>query len=440
MKLVIKYRIIILLSILLLGFLLRFNNLYTWPRTGATFDEYAWTWLGISLFQNHIPESWSRHPQYTRYKNIIYQKTDFILVKPYLEHPPLFGLVAGGYAILNGVWDYYHVDISHIRGLAIILGILSILLMYLLVNEIYSQSIALLAASLYTIIPTIVVGSRIVENENFFIPLYLLVLLLIAKHIKSDRQIYRNIAAVVCGLLSLAKVPWVAATLAVVLILLYLKKYVDIFKVLIIVIPIFSLYFIYGFLLDANLFIKLWQLQLHRYDIVFNSIFALFTSPYLVDRLLIDGWIYFGWFAFILLLIKKINKNYIIIFALLSYLAIYLIAIPNEPGHGWYRYPFYPFLTISIAIFIKDYFNKNAILTAAFLLLVGLSLLQLSWQQVFGFSFWVYRLLIIFYCLPILSLFIKNIRTQRLLSLATYLSLISIFLLSIWTVLQYNEQ
>src|SRR2546423_15375757 len=125
-----KINIIFLLAIILLGFLLRYHNLYTWPRVGATFDEFAWTWQGISLIKTGIPTSWSYHPQYKHGKPIIYRKAAFILVTPYLEHPPVFGLIAGSYALISGAHGMFDVTIEKIRGLALILGIVSILLVY----------------------------------------------------------------------------------------------------------------------------------------------------------------------------------------------------------------------------------------------------------------------------------------------------------------------
>ena len=167
-----KFRFILLGFILILGLYLRHHELYTWPRLGATFDEYAWTWLGINLIQNHIPISWSPLSPYKDKEYVVYQKTNFFIAKPYLEHPPLFGLVAGSYALLNGVKDMYHVDIQHIRGLALILGVLSIFILYIFAAGIYDYKIGLLSALIYAIVPTIVVGSRIVQNENFFIPFF----------------------------------------------------------------------------------------------------------------------------------------------------------------------------------------------------------------------------------------------------------------------------
>src|SRR5258706_13971709 len=333
-----KFRYIILIGIVLLGFLLRSNNLYTWPRLGATFDEYAWTLLGINLIQNHAPTSWSPHAVYSNAKDITYQKTHFRLVTPYLEHPPLFGLVVGSYALLSGVRDMYHLDLQHIRGLALALGIFSIIMVYFFTTEIYGLSIGLVAAFLYSVTLTVVIGSRLVQNENFFIPFFLLSLFLIAKFVKTKNKILFYSSAVICGLLTLAKVPWLIAAVSICLIFMYLRQYKNAIIFGSITILIFSLFFLYGILLDSKLFFTLWQLQLHRYDIAFNSFFAIFTSPYLADRFFVDGWIYFGWLAIILLLTKEFKKNYMVLFPFISYLLIFIFVIPNEPSHAWYRY------------------------------------------------------------------------------------------------------
>lgn len=436
----IKILPIILLSlIVLLGFSLRNHNLYTWPREGATFDEYAWTWLGINLIQKQTPISWSSQPQYKNREHLIYRGAAFFLVEPYLEHPPLFGLVAGSFALLNGAEDMYGVDVKTIRPLAIILGLVSIVLVFLFTKELYDKKIAFFASILYATIPTVVIGSRIVQNENFLIPMWLLALLFTSKYLKNKNSLYRNMAAVICGLLILAKIPWVAGAGSIVLIFLYLKKYKDLFKFLLIVIPIGLLYLVYGFYFDAKLFLGLWGLQLNRYDISFVSFYALFQKPWLVDRFFLDGWIYFGWFAFVLLLVD-IKKHYFVIFALLSYFVIFLTGIPDESAHGWYRYPFYSFLIISIALFIKEYFVKNPILTFLFLSLIGTTLFQNTWVPSFGFSYFVFRLIILGWGLSLLPLFLPFKPLLKLSLIMNYSWLVLFVLLNIWSVMLYNEQ
>jgi 4-amino-4-deoxy-L-arabinose transferase-like glycosyltransferase len=433
-----KFRFVLLGFILILGLTLRFDKLYTWPRLGATFDEYAWTWLGINLIQNKVPESWSRHPQYTQAKSITYQKVPFVLVKPYLEHPPVFGLVAGSYALFNGANGMFDVNLQKIRGLALILGVLSIFILYVFAAQVYGYKIGLLSSLIYATVPTVVVGSRLVENENFFIPLFLLSLYLISKFIETKNPWFRNGAALVCGLLALAKVPWLAGALAIVLMLFYLRKYRDAFKFLAIVVPIFSFFFFYGAYYDWNLFINLWKLQLTRFDLTFNSILALFTSPYLADRFTVDGWIYFGWFAVFLLAVKDFKKNFWVLLPFLAYFAVFIFAIPNEPSHGWYRYPFYPFMIIAIALFIKEYFNKNYFLTFLFMIFTGLSMLQLSWGQSLGFSFIIFRGFLVLFGISLMPVFWP--KTKRVSDYINFVSLAVIFILNIWSIRNYNEQ
>ena len=237
---------ILLLGILLLGFNLRMHNINTWPRKGATFDEYAWTWLGINLIQEHVPVSWSPHPQYKDARDVIYQQTHFRIVKPFLEHPPLFGLIAGGFALSTGVKNMYTLDINNIRGLSLLLGMMSLVFMYLFVLEVYSKRLAVLASLLYATIPTVVIGSRIVQNENFFIPFWLFSLYLLSKYLHSKRVLYRNLAIFICSILILAKIPWIAGSISLLGILLFYKKYKDAGYVLLGIGAALAAYLLYG--------------------------------------------------------------------------------------------------------------------------------------------------------------------------------------------------
>lgn len=438
--LILKRSLIVLGVIILLGFFLRFHNLYTWPRVGATFDEYAWTWQGMSLIQNKVPTSWSYHPQYPNRKPIKYQTVNFVMVTPYLEHPPVFGLVAGTYAILNGARNLYDVDIGKIRGLALILGTGSILLVFLLASKLYGKGVGLVSALLYATIPTVVVGSRIVQNENFFIPLWLLSLYLTVLYIKNKKGWLRNVIALLCGLLILSKVPWGAAAFSVAIIFIYHKRYKDALILSSIVVCMFLLYFVYGFYYDKDTFLALWGLQLNRYDIGFSSIYALIQKPYLADRTYLDGWIIGGWVAFLLLCVSNFKKNVILISAVLSYFLVFLAGIPDEAGHGWYRYPFYPFLIISIALFLKEYFAKNFLLTFLFLVCVGTTLFELTWTVAFGFSYFVFRFLIVTWGLVLIPQYLQNSKTIKLGRIVSYSWLSFYILINLWAVLTYNEQ
>lgn len=438
-RLSITYGVLIL--IVALGLFLRSHNYAVWPREGATFDEYAWTWLGMSLLETGVPTSWSPHKQYDT--RVHFQNTkgaSFFLVTPYLEHPPLFGLVAGGYAKAIGLKEFNDVGIEKIRPLALLLGLVSIVAVFLLVSEMTSRSVGIGAAFLYAITPSVVVGSRLVQNENFFIPMFLLALYFAVKFINTNNKVFILVSIVICSLLPLAKIPWIAAPGAVFALLLAHKKYKHALLLLSSTIGCFLIFLLYGFRLDSQLFINLWTLQLNRYDMNFDTIFSLFRDPIITDRLFLDGFIYLGFISFgVIATLKK--KEYLpILLGFLSYFFIFLFAIPNEPGHGWYRYPLYPFFIIMNALLIKEYFNKNMIISSICLLIPGLAALYMSWQQVFGFSSGIYRIFLLCSVFGILTLIFPQERLLKVAKLINILLLIIVGGLVIWSGYLYTEQ
>ncbi|MFZ2025205.1 MAG: glycosyltransferase family 39 protein [Microgenomates group bacterium] len=437
----------VLLIILIVGGMLRSYNVNVWPREGATFDEFAWTFQGISILNSGTPVSWSPHAAYVN--KIEYfnpQGARFTLVSPYLEHPPLFGIVAGAFAKMQGVQTFDDVTIAKIRPLALIMGVISIVAVFVLTSAVYGNVVGLAASGIYAILPTVVIGSRLVQNENFFIPLFLFALYFAYKYIertaKNKKLITLNLGltALLCGLLPLAKMPWIAAPLAVIGIFLFSKKWKAAFWVVLATVTGLGVWLVYGYTTDATLFTNLWKLQLARYDMAFDSLFILFRDPIIADRALVDGWIYFGWAAIVLLLVKDVKKQLPILFGFLAYMAIFVFAIPSEPLHGWYRYPFYPFLAIAVAAFFKEYLNKNYLVTALSFVVIGLSMFASSWGRVLGFSYPVFRIYLITVAVGALPGIFSKLANKKVFRLINIAICIAIVLLTIWTILVYNEQ
>lgn len=147
---------------------------------------------------------------------------------------------------------------------------------------------------------------------------------------------------------------------------------------------------------DAQLFTNLFLFQLSRYDISFAGIYSLFEDPLLVDWWFIDGWIFMGWFS-LMFILKDYKKHLFLVIPVISYLILFMFAIPNEASHGWYRYPFYPFLISSLGIVLFQEYKNMSLLIVFVGLFVGLSLLSNTWQGLFGFSYGVLRLFILFF-------------------------------------------
>jgi 4-amino-4-deoxy-L-arabinose transferase-like glycosyltransferase len=437
-----KYLVYCILAVILVtGFGLRYDNYTVWPREGATFDEFAWTFLGLSIWQKGIPTSWSPHAAYThRVEYFNPQGAHFTLVTPYLEHPPLFGLIAGGFARLRGITSFDQVNVSVIRPLALVLGVLAIFTVFLLASAVYGDIVGLIAAGVYAVTPTVAIGSRLVQNENFFIPFFLLALYFAYKYVKRSNTKDLVATTILCALLPLAKVPWVAAPVAVIAMFAFSKKWKVVWTVGITTVICFSGYILYGFLLDKELFLNLWRLQLSRYAMSFDSIYTVFRDPLVVDRTFVDGWIYFGWAAMIVLLTKDSKKNVPVILGFLSYLAIFVFAIPSEALHGWYRYPFYPFLAISIAVFLNEYLNRNYFIMATFYLMTGLSMFAESWGKVLGFSYPVFRTYLTTVAIGALPGLFPELKRYKLFQWINIILVCVVILLSVWAIRQYNEQ
>jgi 4-amino-4-deoxy-L-arabinose transferase-like glycosyltransferase len=431
---------IIILIIILIGTFLRAHNLNIWPRDGATFDEYAWTFLGLSILNTGKPVSWSPHQVYKDKKIFINARgARFNLVTPYLEHPPLFGIVAGLFAKIRGAQSFNDVRIELIRPLAVILGMFSILMVYLLTSNLYGIRIGLIASALYAVIPSVVIGSRLVQNENFFIPGYLLCLFQTNQYIKKRQKIYLYPILILTYLLPLAKIPWVCAPIAVMVIFLIHRKYREFFYVGTLLILSIITYIGYGLYWDKEVFKGLMGIQLARYDMSFAGIFSILTNPMITDRIFLDGWIYFGWIS-ILFLLNDFKKHQIVIVGWLTYLGMFLFAIPNEPGHGWYRYPFYPFLAIGAAYYLDKYFNSNYFYTFIFLLLTGLSMLQIVWVPIFGFSYTIYRLYLFLIAMGLIPEFFHNKSLNKLSRIINIVALIIVLTASLSAGMIYNEQ
>lgn len=427
--------------ILIVGLVLRNHNLTVWPREGATFDEYAWTFLGMSILEKGIPTSWSPHQAYENKVHYVNPRgASFFLVTPYLEHPPLFGLVAGGFAKLVGIRSFDDVTISAIRPLALLLGGVSIIAVFLFGTSVFGSPIGVLSAGIYAIMPTVVVGGRLLQNENFFIPFFLFTLTSAHEYTKRKRKWLLIMTYIFCFLLPLAKMPWIAVNAAIIGIFLYKKMYREAIGIVITSILSVGSFLIYGLALDAPLFINLWKLQLARYDMTYTSVFQMITNPIVTDRLFLDGWIYAGWVAIVLVLASPLKVAFPLVIGFLSYLFVYVFAIPSEPGHGWYRYPFYPFLAVALAWMLKSYGRKNYLVPALFFLLVILSMLGVTWLPAFGFSYPVYRIVIGVIGLSVLPILISTKYTERISKIMTILLCVITLLLTIWAGWGYNEQ
>jgi 4-amino-4-deoxy-L-arabinose transferase-like glycosyltransferase len=440
-----KRNIIVMISligILLLGGYVRFVNYATWPREGATFDEYAWPWIGISILSEGTPRSWSPHGQYADATPVIYREAPFRIVQPYLEHPPLFGLISGSYAMLRGaegLFDTRVVNPTELRKLALLFGMLSIVGVFSFTKEVYSTRIALVSALLYATIPSIAVGSRLLQNENFMIPVWLFVLYGLKRYISTKYNGWLWFVILLSSLMVLAKIPWFVIGGSCCALLVYHNKWKQSFMVGFGMLGALGLFLLWGWYWNWEVFVALWQLQLTRYDIGLTTIRTLITMPFLTDRLYADGWIYGGWIA-ISVIATHVKKHIWILTPFISYLLVYTWAIPGEQAQGWYRYPFYPFLTIALGYVLMQLYRKPSLLAIILQFVIGSFLFQNGYEQAFGISVGLFRGLVLLWSIPTLVVLYLGSRWCWMYRIGYFFSVCLFLVLNISASIMYNEQ
>lgn len=187
------------------------------PSRGWTYDEYAFTWAGMSLWQHGVPEAWSWIPAYGNVPVLQNADGPVRLVRPWFDHPPGLPLLVGGLATLQGQREFFQTNLSLVRPLMVLIGALNVGLLYLLARRLASPQVAAMATFLYAINPVAVMLSRLVLAENLLTTCLLAVLLCVSAA-EDDLPRYRSWLSAALALAALAL--WFKLTgIAIVLVL-----------------------------------------------------------------------------------------------------------------------------------------------------------------------------------------------------------------------------
>ena len=378
---------------LVVAFQYRNRGYWLYPPVASTFDEFAYGWLGMSLIENGIPTSWSFIPDYANgipqnsqmyfHGNIVSvnsiiptkdnfvnfpkpirhiqeievdkYKSQFPIVQPYLEQPPLGGILISLPLIFGGKTSFEQASLFDLRKPFVYLGVLTTFLVILLANQWYGRSVALVSGLLYATVPTIILGSRLALPENILAPLLLLEILLLEAYIcKKQKGIL--LAALVLAFISPLVKPF-GLSLGLVGIAYFVLKEKDIKKALLFIItPAMSMgaYVLYGMSFDKNTFLGVLSYQSNRFFAGPNILLYKILIPK-VTKLFLDGWIFFGWLSVAVLSFKK-SKHLSLLLGLFSYLLT--ITFFGGEDFGWYRLPLYPFLMIATGVLVVEIIKR----------------------------------------------------------------------------------
>lgn len=374
----------LVLAITILALIVRKKNYAEIPIPGQSVDEYSYSWVGLSLIKTGMPVGFSGLPSYkyqsNRYLNVnrfmqVLPSDPLTINYPWMDHPPLLGLITGGYAYLKGAEVFEDTVTVFIRKPIIIISTLSVLLVMVFCWLNYNFTTAILGGLVYATVPLIVLSGRMIQAENAIIPCLLLVMTSLSLYFKNHHDCWLILAAIFSGLATLFKLTGsVCYIFTFLLLLVKYKKFNrqflrDFLFYLAISLPISFLFVIYGSVYGIQNFINIFFSNSNRfYGIGPSSILELIRNQRLTQhKYLPEVWIIIGWVVFFGYLIKKPSKlqGQIPILAILSYLVIYVL-FGSQP-YGWYSFPFWPLLIILLSRFLIQGFIKQKNLVSVFL-------------------------------------------------------------------------
>lgn len=429
--------ILILLIIVSFAFGLRINKYWEFPVGGETQDESAWAFLGASLLQAGQPTSWSHFSPYQ--PNYIYQKQEnFTLVRPVLDHPPLFSFLPGLAHTLKNDWQVFP-SIKLTRLPMIFLGAINVLLLTLVVRRFFSNKLTwIMAGMIYAVGPSFVFSSRLVVAENLLVTWSLLALLILSisklKH-KSWFLVLIGVAAVltkISGLVipssiflyglankdkKIALAGGLGATLGTVL------------------------FAAYGAYFNWSLFVEILSSQAGR-DLGLATLHnRLFLHPAIVEKFFFDGWLFLGLFGSILFFIKKNDRLSAITIFLLVNLFFIALTSGEQTFHGWYDYVLQPFFVIAIAALGEEIFLKKSWLLFAFswlLILPIFRLVALGGEFYHLLPSWAIRLVTLIGFVPY-GLTMFGLIAEKKVSQFAHLLLLFVMIASIFATLTFGQ-
>ncbi len=327
------------------GLLLRLSGYAGLPPATANADEWAWAWAGLTLLTTGVPTGWSYLAGYPAYHVVHLHGTGYPLVTPWLDHPPLFPILVGGFELAFGQHTIASATTAAIRLPPVLLGSLSIVLVQGVGRRLVGPAAALGGATLLALSPAAVLLSREVESEALLAPLLLVAIWLLHRIGTGEgRGLAEFGLAAVCLLAVLTKIPGLAVGAAAVVALTWLGRWRAALLAGGGALAGLAIYAIYGAHYDWSLFLTVVNSQGSRRAGVMGA-FEFITAPAGVNSRLRDGWWLLGWIAVAALLVGRSSpRQWLLAWPAIAYLVGILVLADERvtARYGWYHLAVYP--------------------------------------------------------------------------------------------------
>lgn len=325
----------------LVGAFLRFNQIGAAPGFTDNADEIQFSWAGLNLIERHDAYTWSYFPAYGAPRVLQAYGTAYPMVHHWLDHPPGFALLLGGFLWLIGDRSMLGLTPEHVRLLPASLSVLCIPLVYLIGRRAAGAWAGVAGAVLLATAPAAVLMGREAEPEAILAPMLLLALLLTARQADgSGRRWEAGALLLIAVTAPLFKVTGVAIGGVAAVILLMNGRLQLAAAAAVAAAAGVALYVIYGWAVDWSLFTRVLEEQAaNRRGLL--APFAFIANPSGINRPLHDGWWLLGWIALGLALFhgRRSAAEQLLAWPVFAYaLTIMVLAGEVLTGqYGWYR-------------------------------------------------------------------------------------------------------
>jgi 4-amino-4-deoxy-L-arabinose transferase-like glycosyltransferase len=328
-----------------LALVLRFNDYAAVPPFIDNKDEVQFAWAGMGLIESGDPYTWSYFPGYLSYTRVDANGTNYPMVHHWMDHPPLFSYLMGGWVMLLGDRRLSDVKAWQVRILPILFAVVSVLLAYLLARRFVGRGPALIGAGLLATAPGAVLLSRQAEPEALQAVLLLAALLLTLRVAEARAGPWTVAALLLCAVAApLAKVSGVAVAGICGVILIAEGRLRLAAATLGAGAAGLALFAVYGAVVDWQLFVRILAMQAgNRLGVM--SAFDFITAQTGVNRTLRDGWWILGWLALGLLALGRLKRRELyLVWPAAAYAVVMLLMAGARQieQYGWYKVMVYP--------------------------------------------------------------------------------------------------
>ncbi len=371
---------VLTVALLVVGLGLRAFDYDVMPDYRENGDELFATWNGYSLLTEGETRGWSLWSH--RYGSLVKKaervrwlgSSEFVVIQPYFEHPPLLHLMVGAAAKLGGAEHWKHTQHRFTRLVPVALSTLTILLLIAIATRLMPAGPGpYLAGLLYAVLPVIVIQGRAVKEEALLTPLSLLGTWLYLRFCDSERRRTLVLAAVCMALCTWTKITGFVFVPVLVMWLTARERYRDAAIACAVGVALSSLILVYGAVLGWDNFWFATVYQAASRPKHFNLLPRFFDDGLINGNLVGRGWLLFLWLAFALWIARQAEHTQRIV---LLPLLVYLFAIAVPSGNwtfGWYAMPLYPWLCLGAGGLLAEALKQPSLLHGT--LIVGFALM-----------------------------------------------------------------